>query len=249
MPVPSPVPSRHKIAKLKKKCHSCVTSSIQTRNRRNRRKKWSDVTNQRQRLKKLDTAFDFANKALKEEWKVELKDLFSIASQWDPDRVDKFIDDINNGEYWQQKVEKMKDLHLSELRLDEEQVLMAKDEGLISDAVYEGFIRDLKLEKLLPSKARLKKIRQKWNEFVEEKLKIEKIQEGLDPTKITVHGYRVNIRSIVELVLTIVMTFGSKKINNNTLEFKLSLDGRLLNGQKQILVGLIPMNMGFVVSV
>ena len=131
------------------------------------------------------------------------------------------------------------------MKLDTERVLMAKDEGLISDVVYKNFIRDLELEKLMPTMSSIKKVRQKWNNFVAEKLQISKLNNLADGTE--VNGYCINIRSTIELILTIVMLFGSGSILNNHLEFKVSLDGRNMNGRKEILVGLIPMNMGFVV--
>lgn len=187
--------------------------------------------------------FDQLEQHLDTEWKSNLLDLFSISSVEEPKRIDTLIQNIARGEYWTKRKQDIIDKYKEEINVPVAKALLAKDEGLISDAVYNAFVNECGLANM-PRLHLIKALRQTWNEIVEKELEIKKIN-GLPEGS---SGYQVNIRKVIQIILGIVKTFSKEELASNHLLFKLSIDGRFVSGKKEVLVGLIPMNMGFVVS-
>jgi hypothetical protein len=87
---------------------------------------------------------------------------------------------------------------------------------------------------LLPSLRKVKDARKHWNLLVEKYL-------GLQPTMM---GKQVSLENVLKLILLMAQYNNIGPIPNK-LQLKLTLDGRMIGGKSQVLVGIIPLNLGY----
>ncbi len=193
--------------------------------------------------KKLELIFEEIDTDLAKFYSTSMAQLLTLLAQRNPKRAEELVLGIDDGRLVQNLVQK--EIEPKEkLIVSPERALLSKDEGLISDEVFRAFIIECGISTLFPSLDSIKKRRQKLNEEIKEKLNIKQMTNL--PNGNT--GYECDVKEVIKLMLSTIEAFAPEQQIPDQLEFKISLDGRLLHGKKDILVGLIPLNLGFVVQ-
>ncbi len=189
--------------------------------------------------KKLEKIFEEVDGDLGRYYSTNLANLLTLMSQHDPKQAEQLVQSIDEGKLVQRLLQK--EIQPAERIVSPSRALLSKDEGLISDEIFRAFVIECGVSSLFPSLDAVKKRRKELNEEITERLIIERMH--LPDGNI---GYECNVMRVIKLILQAVETFTPKQQIPDRLEFKISLDGRLMHGKKDILVGLIPLNLGFV---
>ena len=124
---------------------------------------------------------------------------------------------------------------LSEEEVDE--VVQLKDESFLSDEGYKTWIGGRMWRKFFPSLSAVKLRRTLWN-------KVTLIYIRMTSTKTDKYsGKQIPVEVAMDIIQRRCLL--KKKRRPKVLKFKLTLDGRLVGGRSEVLVGVIPMNLGF----
>jgi hypothetical protein len=107
-----------------------------------------------------------------------------------------------------------------------------KDVLLLSDLAYFTLRKVWNLQEILPSLESVKAERKKYNYLVDQDLKLD--QSITDRWE---KGWAVTLDSVIHCICNVLRKYKQK---HSILELKISLDGRILAGKQQILVGVIP---------
>ncbi len=195
----------------------------------------------RSRLEKIFAEIDLN---LQERYFCSLMEALTEVYRIDPKKIDALVDGIGDGSYTEKKLNQLKKQVVDDLRVQPDRALLAKDEGLMSDSIFKSFVVDCGLAKLFPTLDVIKAQRQMWNSSVTQLMDINEVKNKNNECI----GYHVSVARIIKLIIEIVQQFAPDTPLPDTLEFKVSLDGRIMHSKKEILVGLIPTNLSYVVQ-
>jgi hypothetical protein len=152
-----------------------------------------------------------------------------------------FIHNFDDGALLQKLIDKDIATKLKQ-KQSVEKILLLKDKSYLSDVGYHEWRTGLNINNLLPSLYAIKNTRQIWNNVISKYLDLNFLENYL--------GVEVQLQKILSLILTL----GEQKLKftqeslSNILKYKIAFDGRFVGGKEQVLLGLVPLNLGFKVQ-
>ncbi|KAG2370827.1 hypothetical protein C9374_013419 [Naegleria lovaniensis] len=109
-----------------------------------------------------------------------------------------------------------------------------RDNNLISDVTYHNLRKEVNLMTLLPTRKEMTTSKQSLNEQVEKTFKLR------CPSSNYI-GYIIDLDQAIFYILKLCMSLGKKLPKK--IFFKIGVDGREINGVKQVAVALVPLNL------